>query len=191
MAVTSFFEIINGKQKADTGTFEWGTTITTAYFPNDNSEFFEGNSDNLMDWLRQFVPPTVKDVDEDFLRGFLGKMLFSGDEVMKKTNVLSGGEKVRCMLSKMMLQNPNVLVLDEPTNHLDLESIISFNDSMIAFPGIVMIATHDHQFMQTTANRIIEITPNGMIDKLMTYDEYLADDRVKQQRMELYQSELV
>ncbi len=186
LALTTFFEVINGKLKADGGTYEWGTTITTAYLPNDNKEFFEGSNLNLMDWLRQFVPPTVKDVDEDFLRGFLGKMLFSGDEILKKTNVLSGGEKVRCMLSKMMLQNPNVLILDEPTNHLDLESIISFNDSMIAFPGIVLLTTHDHQFMQTVANRIIEITPNGMIDKLMSYDEYLQDARVKEQRRELY-----
>jgi ATPase subunit of ABC transporter with duplicated ATPase domains len=186
MALTAFFEIINGKMEQDGGTYEWGTTITKAYLPNDNKEYFEGSNDNLMDWLRQFVPPTVKDVDEDFLRGFLGKMLFSGDEILKKTNVLSGGEKVRCMLSKMMLQNPNVLTLDEPTNHLDLESIIAFNDSMIAFPGIVFFTTHDHQFMQTTANRIIEITPNGMIDKLMTYDEYLMDERVKQQKEELY-----
>ena len=186
LALTMFFEVINGKAEPDSGKFEWGTTITKAYLPNDNTEFFSGNTDNLMDWLRQFVPPTVKDVDEDFLRGFLGKMLFSGDEIMKKTNVLSGGEKVRCMLSKMMLQNPNVLILDEPTNHLDLESIIAFNDSMIAFPGIVFFTTHDHQFMQTVANRIIEITPNGMIDKLMSYDEYLADSRVKEQRALFY-----
>jgi len=186
MALTTFFEVISGKSSADLGNYEWGTTITNAYLPNDNTEFFTGSEYNLMDWLRQFVPPTVKDVDEDFLRGFLGKMLFSGDEIMKKTNVLSGGEKVRCMLSKMMLQNPNVLILDEPTNHLDLESIIAFNDSMVAFPGIVMLTTHDHQFMQTVANRIIEITPKGMIDKLMTYDEYLTDDRVKAQREELY-----
>ncbi|MCX6324121.1 MAG: ATP-binding cassette domain-containing protein [Sphingobacteriales bacterium] len=188
MALTSFFEIINGKAQADGGKFEWGTTITPAYLPNDNSEYFEGSNYNLMDWLRQFVPPYVKDVDEDFLRGFLGKMLFSGDEIMKKTSVLSGGEKVRCMLSKMMIQNPNVLILDEPTNHLDLESIISFNDSMISFSGIVLFTTHDHQFMQTVANRIIEITPKGMIDKLMTFDEYLQDERVKLQREELYRS---
>ena len=187
MALTTFFEVINGKTPADAGSYEWGTTITSAYLPNDNSEYFVGNNDNLMDWLRQYVPPTVKDVDEDFLRGFLGKMLFSGDEILKKTSVLSGGEKVRCMLSKMMLQNPNVLMLDEPTNHLDLESIIAFNDSMISFPGIVLFTTHDHQFMQSVANRIIEITPNGMIDKLMTYDEYLQDDRVKEQRVALYQ----
>jgi ATPase subunit of ABC transporter with duplicated ATPase domains len=132
------------------------------------------------------VPPQTKDVDEDFLRGFLGKMLFTGDEIMKKTNVLSGGEKVRCMVSKMMLQNPNVLMLDEPTNHLDLESITAFNDSMIAYTGIVLLTTHDHQFMQTVANRIIELTPNGIIDKLMTYDEYLDDERVKAARTELY-----
>jgi ATPase subunit of ABC transporter with duplicated ATPase domains len=139
-----------------------------------------------MDWLRQFVPPHVKDVDEDFLRGFLGKMLFSGDEIMKKTNVLSGGEKVRCMLSKMMLQNPNMVMLDEPTNHLDLESITAFNDAMISFPGIVLMTTHDHQFLQTTVDRIIELTPKGVIDRLMTYDEYLVDDRVKAMREEMY-----
>ena len=186
IALTSFFEIINGKMKADSGTYEWGTTVTTAYLPNDNNEYFTGSQYNLMDWLRQYVPPGTKDVDEDFLRGFLGKMLFTGDEILKKTNVLSGGEKVRCMVSKMMLQNPNVLVLDEPTNHLDLESIISFNDNMVAFSGIVLLTTHDHQFMQTVANRIIELTPKGIIDKLMTYDEYLADDRVKATREELY-----
>ena len=186
MALTSFFEVINGKSAPDSGQFIWGTTITTAYLPNDNTEFFEGSQLNLMDWLRQYVPPQTKDVDEDFLRGFLGKMLFTGDEILKKTNVLSGGEKVRCMLSKMMLQNPNVLMLDEPTNHLDLESIIAFNDSMVNFPGVVQLTTHDHQFMQTVANRIIEITPKGMIDKLMSYDEYLADDRVKEVKEELY-----
>lgn len=186
LALTTFFEVINGKSTADSGTYEWGTTITKAYLPNDNSEYFTGSNFNLMDWLRQFVPPNTKDVDEDFLRGFLGKMLFSGEEIMKKTSVLSGGEKVRCMLSNMMLQNPNVLILDEPTNHLDLESITAFNDSMISYTGIVLFTTHDHQFMQTVANRIIEITPNGMIDKLMTYDDYLADDRVRQNREELY-----
>lgn len=186
MALTTFFEVINGKVKADSGNYTWGTTITTAYLPNDNKEFFEGSDLNLMDWLRQYVPPQTKDVDEDFLRGFLGKMLFTGEEIMKKTKVLSGGEKVRCMLSKMMLQNPNVLMLDEPTNHLDLESIIAFNDSMVNFPGVVQLSTHDHQFMETVANRIIEITPNGMIDKLMTYDEYLTDERVKEVKEELY-----
>ncbi|MEI7735279.1 MAG: ATP-binding cassette domain-containing protein [Ferruginibacter sp.] len=186
MALTTFFEILNGRIKQDSGTYEWGTTVTTAYLPNDNTEYFVGSSYNLMDWLRQYVPPQTKDVDEDFIRGFLGKMLFTGDEIMKKTNVLSGGEKVRCMVSKMMLQNPNVLMLDEPTNHLDLESITAFNDSMIAYTGIVLLTTHDHLFMQTVANRIIELTPKGIIDKLMTYDEYLDDERVKAARTELY-----
>jgi ATPase subunit of ABC transporter with duplicated ATPase domains len=184
-ALTAFFEIINGESSADSGTFEWGTTITKAYLPNDNSAFFKSDL-NLIDWLRQFVPPTVTDVDEDFLRGFFGKMLFAGDEVRKKTNVLSGGEKVRCMVSRMMLQNPNVVILDEPTNHLDLESITSFNDSMIDFKGVVLFTTHDHQFMQTVANRIIELTPKGIIDRLMTYDEYLEDARVAALRQELY-----
>lgn len=184
-ALTAFFEIINGRVKADSGKYEWGTTVTTAYLPNDNSAFFENNLP-LMDWLRQYVPPHITDVDEDFLRGFLGKMLFSGDETKKKTGVLSGGEKVRCMVSRMMLQNPNVVVLDEPTNHLDLESITAFNEGMIAFPGIVLVATHDHQFMQTTANRIIEITPGGIIDRLCTYDEYLEDARIKDLQGELY-----
>ncbi len=185
VALTSFFQIINGKLEADAGAYEWGTTITSAYLPNDNSEYFKDNL-NLLDWLRQFVPSNVTDVDEDFLRGFLGKMLFSGDEIRKKTGVLSGGEKVRCMISKMMLQNPNVVMLDEPTNHLDLESITAFNEGMINFPGIVLLTTHDHQFMQTTANRIIELTPSGMIDRLYTYDEYLQDSRIKDLQEELY-----
>lgn len=185
VALTSFFEIINNRIQADSGKYEWGTTITTAYLPNDNTEFFTGTLP-LIDWLRQYVPSYVKEVDEDFLRGFLGKMLFSGDEILKKTNVLSGGEKVRCMISRMMLQNPNVVILDEPTNHLDLESITAFNDGMIAFPGIVLFTTHDHQFMQTVANRIIEITPKGLIDRLYTYDEYIADERIKLLQEEMY-----
>ena len=186
IALTSFFEVINSRIAPTAGKISWGTTITTAYLPNDNKEFFDGSQANLMDWLREYVPPGTKDVDEDFLRGFLGKMLFTGDEIMKKTSVLSGGEKVRCMLSKMMLQNPNVLMLDEPTNHLDLESIIAFNDSMTSFPGVLLFTTHDHQFMQTVANRVIEITPKGMIDKLMTYDEFLADEKVRDQKEMLY-----
>jgi ATPase subunit of ABC transporter with duplicated ATPase domains len=185
VALTSFMEIINKRMEPDSGKYEWGTTITTAYLPNDNTEFFTGSL-TLMDWLRQYVPPYVKDVDEDFLRSFLGKMLFSGDEIMKKTNVLSGGEKVRCMVSRMMLQNPNVVILDEPTNHLDLESITAFNDGMLTFPGIVLFTTHDHQFMQTIANRIIEITPKGLIDRLSTYDEYIADERIKVLQQEMY-----
>ena len=185
VALSSFFEIITNRMKPDSGKFEWGSTITTAYLPNDNTEFFTGNL-TLMDWLRQYVPDHYTDVDEDFLRGFLGKMLFSGDEIMKKTSVLSGGERVRCMVSRMMLQNPNVVILDEPTNHLHLESITAFNDGMINFPGIVLLTTHDHQFMHTVANRIIEITPRGIIDRLCTYDEYLADARIKNLHAELY-----
>ncbi len=185
LAVTSFFEIINEKAQADGGKFEWGTTITKAYLPVENNEFFtEGLS--LMDWLRQFVPAHVTDADEPFIRGFLGKMLFSGDDIMKKTNVLSGGEKVRCMVSRMMLQNPNLVVLDQPTNHLDLESIQSFNEGCISFPGIVLLTSHDHTFMQTVASRIIELTPKGIIDRLMTFDEYMEDKRVKELREELY-----
>lgn len=185
LAVTSFFEIINGNAEADAGKFEWGTTITKAYLPIENNEFFtEGLP--LLDWLRQFVPPQVTDADEPFLRGFLGKMLFSGDDIMKKTNVLSGGEKVRCMLSRMMLQSPNLVMLDQPTNHLDLESIQSFNEGCNTFPGIVMLTSHDHTFMQTVANRIIELTPKGIIDRLTTFDDYLADDRIKTLREELY-----
>lgn len=185
LAVTNFFEIINDKAAADSGKYEWGTTITKAYLPFENGEFFtEGLS--LMEWLRQYVPPHVTDADEPFLRGFLGKMLFSGDDIAKKTNVLSGGEKVRCMVSRMMLQNPNLIVLDQPTNHLDLESIQSFNEGCQNFPGIVLLTSHDHTFMQTVANRIIELTPKGIIDRLMTFDEYLEDKRVKELRDEMY-----
>ncbi|MFN4286833.1 MAG: ABC-F family ATP-binding cassette domain-containing protein [Lacibacter sp.] len=185
LAVTYFFEIINGNQAADAGTYEWGSTITKAYLPLENSEFFKEPL-TLLEWLRQFVPPHVTDADEPFLRGFLGKMLFSGDEIMKKVNVLSGGEKVRCMISRMMLQNPNVIILDQPTNHLDLESIQSFNEQCIAYNGIVLLTSHDHTFLHTTANRIIELTPNGIIDRLTTFDEYLEDERVHQLQAELY-----
>ncbi len=185
LAITGFFNIISGEEAADSGMFEWGSTVTKAYLPQENSNFFQGN-DNLMDWLRQYVPPHVTDVDEPFLRGFLGKMLFSGDDVMKKTNVLSGGEKVRCMISRMMLQNPNVVILDQPTNHLDLESIQSFNEQCADYKGIVLLTSHDHTFMQTVANRIIELTPKGIIDRLMSFDEYLADERVKTLKAEMY-----
>jgi ATPase subunit of ABC transporter with duplicated ATPase domains len=185
LAVTSFFETLNGSLDADSGRFEWGTTITKAYLPLENGDFFKEELP-LMEWLRQFVPPHVTDADEPFLRGFLGKMLFSGDDIMKKTKVLSGGEKVRCMLSRMMLQNPNLVILDQPTNHLDLESIQSFNDGCISFPGIVLLTSHDHTFMQTVANRIIELTPKGIIDRLSSFDEYLADERVKALRQEMY-----
>jgi ATPase subunit of ABC transporter with duplicated ATPase domains len=185
LAVTNFFEIINGNATADGGIFEWGTTITKAYLPLENQEFFD-NKLSLLEWLRQYVPAHVTDADEPFLRGFLGKMLFSGDDIMKKTNVLSGGEKVRCMISRMMLQNPNLVVLDQPTNHLDLESIQSFNEGCQTFPGIVLLTSHDHTFMQTVANRVIELTPKGIIDRLMTFDEYMEDKRVQELRQELY-----
>jgi ATPase subunit of ABC transporter with duplicated ATPase domains len=185
LAVTQFFDIINGEENADSGKYEWGTTITKAYLPIENGEFFKEPL-NLMEWLRQFVPSHVTDADEPFLRGFLGKMLFSGDEIMKKVNVLSGGEKVRCMISKMMMQNPNCIILDQPTNHLDLESIQSFNEQCTVFSGVVLLTSHDHTFMQTTANRIIELTPKGIIDRLMTFDEYLEDARVKQLQEEMY-----
>jgi ATPase subunit of ABC transporter with duplicated ATPase domains len=185
LAVTHFFEIINGLATADSGKFEWGTTITKAYLPLENQEFFQDPL-SLMDWLRQYVPPHVTDADEPFIRGFLGKMLFSGDDVQKKTNVLSGGEKVRCMVSRMMLQNPNMVILDQPTNHLDLESIQSFNEGCQTFPGVVFITSHDHTFIQTVANRIIELTPRGIIDRLTTFDEYMEDKRVQELRMEYY-----
>lgn len=187
LAVTNFFDIINGIEKANSGKFEWGTTITKAYLPVENNEFFQ-NGLSLLEWLRQYVPQHVTDADEPFLRGFLGKMLFSGDDIMKKTNVLSGGEKVRCMISRMMLQNPNLVVLDQPTNHLDLESIQSFNEGCQTFPGIVLLTSHDHTFLQTVANRIIELTPKGIIDRLMTFDEYMEDKRVKELREEMYES---
>jgi ATPase subunit of ABC transporter with duplicated ATPase domains len=186
LALSTFFEVINGKAAADSGTFGWGTTVTTAYLPNDNTEYFLDKQINLMDWLRQYVPPHITDVDEPFLRGFLGRMLFSGDEILKKTAVLSGGEKVRCMVSRMMLQDPNVVILDEPTNHLDLESIQAFNEGIANFKGVVLITSHDHTFLETVANRVIEITPNGIIDRLMSFDEYLDNERVKEMQHELY-----
>ena len=182
-AITAFFETIMGEAKADSGSFEFGQTITTAYLPNDNAEFF--NTDlNLIDWLRQYAEG--EDVDEVYVRGFLGKMLFSGEESFKKANVLSGGEKVRCMLSRMMLQQANFLVLDEPTNHLDLESIQALNNALQNFNGTLMFTSHDHTFTQTVANRIIELSPNGVIDKLMTYDEYIESEKVATQREALY-----
>jgi len=185
MAVSTFFNIINGEAKPDSGTYEWGTTITKAYLPNNNQVYFEQGM-LLMDWLRQFVPPTVKDADEDFLRGFFGKMLFAGDEINKKTNVLSGGEKVRCMISRMMLQNPNAIILDEPTNHLDLESITAFNNGTLDFPGVILMATHDLAFANSVCNRIIELTPKGIIDRICTYEEYLENERVQELRQEMY-----
>lgn len=185
MAINTFFRIINDEAKPTSGTYEWGTTITKAYLPNDNQEYFLSNLP-LLDWLRQFVPSHITDVDEDFLRGFYGKMLFQGDEIKKNTGVLSGGEKVRCMLSRMMIQNPNCIVLDEPTNHLDLESITAFNNGVLDFPGVVLMATHDLAFANSVCNRVIELTPKGVIDRICSYEEYLENDRVKELRAEMY-----
>lgn len=162
-----------------------GVTTSQAYFPKDNSNFFENSELNLVEWLRQYSP---EDESESFLRGFLGRMLFSGEEVLKKASVLSGGEKVRCMLSKMMLSGSNVLLLDEPTNHLDLESITALNNGLIAFKGSMIFASHDHQFIQTISNRIIEITPNGIVDKQVTYDEYLENEELQKQIAKMYQA---
>ncbi|MDZ4823256.1 MAG: ATP-binding cassette domain-containing protein [Flavobacteriales bacterium] len=185
-AITMFFEILAENEKADSGEVEWGSTITMGYLPNDNSKYFNAD-DNLVDWLRQYS----KDKDETYVRGFLGKMLFSGEEVMKKSNVLSGGEKVRCMISRMMLGNPNCLIMDEPTNHLDLESITAFNNAMKDWNQVALFTSHDHEFVQTVANRIIEITPSGVIDKRMSYDEYLSDKSIKELRKRMYAVEVV
>ncbi|NBD23631.1 ABC-F family ATP-binding cassette domain-containing protein [Paenibacillus glycinis] len=182
---TILFQLLTGELEADAGTYQWGVTTTQAYFPKDNSQYFDGVELNLVDWLRQYS----KDQDESFIRGFLGRMLFSGDEALKKASVLSGGEKVRCMLSKMMLSGSNVLLLDEPTNHLDLESITALNNGLIDFDGTMIFTSHDHQFVQTIANRIIEITPSGIIDRIMTYDEYLESAEVKALRERMYPAE--
>lgn len=184
-ATTAFYEILNGNQKADSGTFDWGITTTQSYLPNDNSDFFTDGNLNLVDWLRQFVK-TEEERDEVYVRGFLGKMIFSGEEALKKCTVLSGGEKVRCMLSRMMMIRANVLMLDEPTNHLDLESITAFNNSLKNFKGSVLFTTHDHEFAQTVANRVLEITPNGVIDRYMTFDEYLDDEKIQEMRKKMY-----
>jgi ATPase subunit of ABC transporter with duplicated ATPase domains len=183
LAKTTLFKILMGEIEPDSGTFKWGVTTSQAYFPKDNSKYFENTDLNLVDWLRQFSPV---DQSESFLRGFLGRMLFSGEEVLKKANVLSGGEKVRCMLSKMMLSGANVLLLDEPTNHLDLESITALNNGLISYKGSLIFSSHDHQFIQTIANRIMELTPNGLIDKQMSYDEYLENEELQKQVEKMY-----
>jgi len=183
LAITSLFQILMNEEKPSSGEFKFGQTITTAYLPGNNEKFFQ-SEDNLIDWLRQFADDANK--DEIYVRGFLGKMLFSGEEVFKKCSVLSGGEKVRCMVSRMMLAGANFLILDEPTNHLDLESITAFNNALKDFPGAILFTSHDHEFTQTVANRIIEITPNGFIDKLMTYDEYISSEKVLEQKELLY-----
>ena len=179
-AMTALFEIINGNREPDAGTYKWGITITTAYLPLDNTEFF--NSDmNLVEWLSQYGPG-----NEVAMKGYLGRMLFSGEEVMKKVNVLSGGEKMRCMIARMQLKNANCLILDTPTNHLDLESIQAFNNNLIGFKGNILFASHDHEFIQTVANRIIELTPSGTIDKLMDYDDYIYNEQIKEQKAKMY-----
>ena len=179
-AMTAFFEIINGNMKPDAGTFNWGVTITTASLPLDNTDFF--NSDlNLVDWLSQFG-----EGNEVYMKGFLGRMLFSGEEVLKKVSVLSGGEKMRCMIARMQLRNANCLILDTPTNHLDLESIQAFNNNLKTYKGNILFSSHDHEFIQTVANRIIELTPNGIIDKMMEYDEYITSDHIKELRAKMY-----
>ncbi|MDA3906819.1 MAG: ATP-binding cassette domain-containing protein [Bacteroidales bacterium] len=181
-AMTALFEIINGKKKAEKGIYEWGQTITSAYLPNDNSSYFR-NKLTLFDWLCQFT----NDTTDLYIRGYLGKMLFAGDEIQKPVDVLSGGEKMRCMISKMMLINANALVLDTPTNHLDLESIQAFNNNLIKYPGNVFMASHDHEFIQSVCNRVIELTPNGIIDKLMDYDDYIVDEKIQALRDKMYQ----
>ncbi|MGE0771193.1 MAG: ABC-F family ATP-binding cassette domain-containing protein [Cyclobacteriaceae bacterium] len=183
LAITTLFRILAGEVQAQAGEFKFGQTITSAYLPNDNEKYFQSD-DNLIDWLRQY---SVEEKDEVYIRGFLGKMLFSGEEVFKKCNVLSGGEKVRCMVSRVMLQGANLLILDEPTNHLDLESIQAFNNALQDFPGTVLFTSHDHTFTQTIANRIVELTPHGHLDKLMTYDEYISSEKVAGQRKEKMQ----
>jgi ATPase subunit of ABC transporter with duplicated ATPase domains len=184
-ATTAFYDILNGLKTADSGTFDWGVTTTQSYLPVENHSFFDDVDLNLVDWLRQWVK-TEEERDEVYVRGFLGKMIFSGEEALKKCNVLSGGEKVRCMLSRMMMIRANVLMLDEPTNHLDLESITAFNNSLNNFKGSILLTTHDHEFAQTVGNRILEITPNGVIDRYMTFDEYLEDDKIKELRAKMY-----
>ena len=180
-AMTALFEIITGHQKADSGTYQWGQTITSSYLPLDNTEFFESKL-SLFDWLCQFT----NDTTEIYIRGYLGKMLFAGDEIRKQVNVLSGGEKMRCMISRMMLVDANALILDTPTNHLDLESIQAFNNNLVKYPGNVFMSSHDHEFIQTVCNRIIELTPNGIIDKLMDYDDYIVDEKILALREKMY-----
>ncbi len=183
-ASTAFYQILNGKEKANSGEYAWGVTTTQSYLPLDNSEYFD-NKLTLVDWLRQWAQ-TEEEREEVHIRGFLGKMIFSGEEALKTSDVLSGGEKVRCMLSRMMMTRANVLQLDEPTNHLDLESITAFNNSLKNFKGTVLLTTHDHEFAQTVGNRIIELTPNGVIDRYMTFDEYMSDKKIKEQREKMY-----
>ncbi|MEN2435731.1 ATP-binding cassette domain-containing protein [Weeksellaceae bacterium A-14] len=185
LAITEFFEIISGNEPADKGEYRWGVTTTQSYMPLDNTDFFKEKDLNLVDWLRQFTK-NDEERHEEFIRGFLGRMLFSGDEALKSSTVLSGGEKMRCMFSRMMLQKANVLLMDEPTNHLDLESISALNNSLMNFKGNILISSHDHELLQTVCNRVIELTPKGIIDREMSYDEYLDDKKVKELRDPMY-----
>ena len=180
-SISALFDIINGVKKAESGDVFWGQTTSHTYLPRDNSSYFD-NDLNITEWLKQYS----KEQDDSYVRGFLGRMLFSGDESLKKVKVLSGGEKVRCMLSKLMLTGANILVMDDPTNHLDLEAIQSLNEGLISFPGVVLFTSHDHEFIQSIANRIIEITPNGIIDRMTTFDDYISDDSITELRKELY-----
>ena len=179
-AMTALFEIINGNRQADAGEYKWGVTITTAYLPLDNTKFFDSDM-NLVDWLSQYGKG-----NEVLMKSYLGRMLFKDEDVMKKVRVLSGGEKMRCMIARMQLQNANCLILDTPTNHLDLESIQAFNNNLVQFKGNIIFASHDHEFIQTVADRIIELTPNGTIDKLMEYDQYIYDEQIKEQKAKMY-----
>ena len=178
--MTALFEIINGNRQADAGTFKWGITITTAYLPLDNTEFFQSDM-NLVEWLSQYGTG-----NEVVMKGYLGRMLFKQEEVEKKVNVLSGGEKMRCMIARMQLKNANCLILDTPTNHLDLESIQAFNNNLVGFKGNILFASHDHEFINTVADRIIELTPSGTIDKLMSYDDYIYDSAIREQKERMY-----
>ena len=180
-AMTTLFEILNGDQSAEEGSFEWGQTITSAYLPLDNSAYFRSEL-NLFDWLCQFTTDTT----ELYIRGWLGKMLFAGEEIYKQVEVLSGGEKMRCMISKMMLVGANALILDSPTNHLDLESIQAFNNNLVKYPGNIFLSSHDHEFIQSVSNRVIELTPNGIIDKMMEYNDYIEDPKIQELRDQMY-----
>jgi ATPase subunit of ABC transporter with duplicated ATPase domains len=186
LAKTTLFKILMGEMEADSGSFKWGVTTTQGYYPKDNNEYFDDNEDSLVDWLRQYSP---NEKDEAFIRGFLGKMLFSGEEALKSAKVLSGGEKVRCMFSKLMLSGANVLIIDEPTNHLDLESITAVNNGLIAFTGTMLFSSHDHKFINTIANRIIEITPQGTVDKLTTFDEFFENEELQKEIDAMYEAE--
>lgn len=185
LAITEFFQIISGNVEPDKGEYKWGVTTKQSYMPLDNTSFFQDKDSNLVDWLRQYVE-TEEERHEEYVRGFLGRMLFSGDDALKSSTVLSGGEKMRCMFSRMMLKKANVLLLDEPTNHLDLESITALNNSLMNFKGNILISSHDHELLQTVCNRVLELTPKGFIDREMSYDEFISDKKLKELRDKMY-----